>query len=130
MVMLHTRNQHSEHLSLIRKVARLHNRCVNFWLLCRQVFSRMKQCQLPFRARGHRTGMAVERLVHNSLTDFPCANKLSDCVMTDSFNLISPQAQTYSNIYIGALSALVASPWNGNRCRPQRSMRSGLWLKP
>ena len=36
--------------------------------------------------------MAVERLVHDSLTDFPCANKLSDCVMIDSFNLVSPQA--------------------------------------
>ena len=40
--------------------------------------------------------MAVERLVHDSLIDFPCANKLSDCVMIDSFNLVSPQAQTYS----------------------------------
>jgi len=56
----------------------------------------MKQCQVPFRARGHGTGMAVERLVHNSLTNFPCANKLSGCVMIDSFNLISLQAQTYS----------------------------------
>ena len=35
--------------------------------------------------------MAVERLVHHSLTDFPCANKLSDCVMIDSFNLVSSQ---------------------------------------
>ena len=36
--------------------------------------------------------MAVERLVHDSWADFPCANKLSDCVMIDSFNLVSPQA--------------------------------------
>ena len=55
-----------------------------------------ERCQVPFRAWGHRTGIAVERLVHNSFTDFPCANKLSDCVMIDSFNLVSPQAQTYS----------------------------------
>ena len=51
-----------------------------------------ERCQVPFRAWGHRTGIAVERLVHNSFTDFPCANKLSDCVMIDSFNLASPQA--------------------------------------
>ena len=48
-----------------------------------------ERCQVPFRAWGHRTGIAVERLVHNSFTDFPCANKLSDCVMIDSFNLAS-----------------------------------------
>ena len=71
-------------------------------LLLRRPLTSLFQLHLMFPRRMH------------SLTDFPCPNKLSDCVMVDSFNLVSPQAQTYSfpnlvSIFC-ALSALVASP--------------------
>ena len=53
--------------------------------------------------------MAVERLVHNSLTDFPCANKLSDCIMIDSLSRLSHLHFGMTGVALGDMD--VAFAW-------------------
>ena len=68
--------------------------------------------------------MAVERLVHDTLTDFPCANKLSDCVMIGSFNLVSPQAHPPS-LWHGRRGACSQQP---SFCMAGMALMTESWL--